>query len=123
MRKLTKKFYAILLTAAMAGSLIACGGEDAAPSGGSSENSTASDRSSEAESNAPSSTEEEKESKEDETAKENGAAFLYVATEGSDANDGSLEKPFATLSAAIEAARGIEGTVVKIGRASCRERV
>ncbi|MCI9221044.1 MAG: right-handed parallel beta-helix repeat-containing protein [Lachnospiraceae bacterium] len=112
MRKLTKKFYAILLTAAMAGSLIACGGEDAAPSGGSSENSTASDRSSEAESNAPSSTEEEKESKEDETAKENGAAFLYVATEGSDANDGSLEKPFATLSAAIEAARGIEGTVV-----------
>ena len=40
------------------------------------------------------------------------AAFLYVATEGSDANNGSQSAPFATVKAAVEAARGIEGTVV-----------
>ena len=40
------------------------------------------------------------------------ATFLYVATDGSDAANGSADAPFATLQKAVEAARAIDGTVV-----------
>ena len=40
------------------------------------------------------------------------AVFLYVATDGADTNNGTIDAPYATLPAAIAAARGIEGTVV-----------
>ena len=40
------------------------------------------------------------------------AVFLYVATDGQDTNNGTIDAPYATLTAAIEAARGIDGTVV-----------
>lgn len=40
------------------------------------------------------------------------AAFLYVAADGADTNNGSESTPFATIQAAVEAARKIDGTVV-----------
>ncbi len=40
------------------------------------------------------------------------AAYLYVAVNGSDENPGSQEAPFATIAAAVKAARSIDGTVV-----------
>ncbi len=40
------------------------------------------------------------------------ATFLYVATDGSDAATGAIDAPFATINAAVKAARAIEGMVV-----------
>ncbi len=40
------------------------------------------------------------------------ATFLYVAENGSDAASGSIDAPFATIEKAVDAARGIDGTVV-----------
>lgn len=40
------------------------------------------------------------------------ATFLYVATDGADSNNGSQNAPFATIGAAVEAARQLDGTVV-----------
>lgn len=40
------------------------------------------------------------------------AAFLYVAPDGADTNAGTLDAPFATVDAAVRAARTIEGQVV-----------
>ena len=45
-------------------------------------------------------------------AAEESAAMLFVAPNGSDQNDGSIEKPFVTLEAARDAARKINGKVV-----------
>ena len=43
------------------------------------------------------------------TASAQAAKQLYVATDGSDSNSGSISAPFATLEAARDAARAIDG--------------
>lgn len=46
------------------------------------------------------------------TAGADGATQLYVAMDGSDSNSGSISAPFATLEAARDAARKIDGSVI-----------
>ncbi|MDY4975386.1 MAG: right-handed parallel beta-helix repeat-containing protein, partial [Clostridia bacterium] len=46
------------------------------------------------------------------TASAQAAKQLYVATDGSDSNSGSISAPFATLEAARDAARAIDGEVI-----------
>ena len=46
------------------------------------------------------------------TAGAEGATQLYVALDGNDTNSGSISAPFATLEAAKNAARKIDGQVI-----------
>lgn len=121
MKKSTKKIYATLTAMAMVASLAACGSVEpffatALPglgmgSGGMMAPPAAT------EPPAPTDTPAEptdtpSDPTDTPTPGEEDKTVLYVATDGNDANNGSLDKPFATLSRAIEAARTVDETVV-----------
>lgn len=118
-KRSTKKLSAVLLAFAMIGSLAACGSVEpfyatALPglgmgSGGMMQPPTPTEEPGATDEPAPTDDPGVTETPE---PGEDVKTSLYVSPNGSDSNDGSLDKPFASLPRAIEAARGTDETVV-----------